>query len=132
MPHVSKKNISNKISLKIEERLLRVVTGLNSKKSAMLFELLTITEKTMLAKRLGIVFMLTEKRSFYEISEKLGVSTSTVSRIEDDMKRGAFKRLRIYFEKHREGFWNSLEKFMRAGMPPIVGKGRWDYLKEMP
>lgn len=82
MAHVSKRKLSENTRGLIDSSLLWIFSRLNGKESNWVLEsLLTPTERIMLAKRLGILFLLKEDREETVIAETLKVTQGTVSRI---------------------------------------------------
>ncbi len=83
MTHVSRKKLPDKVLRQILESFLFVLTSTKKKEemSKFLDAFLSNTEKIMLAKRLAIVFLLSEAVEETKISETLLVTQSTVSRI---------------------------------------------------
>ena len=83
MPHVSRKKVDKKVLNEILDFLVIVLTGVNEEKEMrkLLDAFLTPTEKIMLAKRLGVAYMLKEKIPFDEISGTLSVTRPTVDKI---------------------------------------------------
>ena len=83
MTHVSRKKLPNKVLRQILDSFLFVLTSTKKKEemSKFLDAFLSNTEKIMLAKRLAIVFLLSEAVEETKISETLLVTKSTVSRI---------------------------------------------------
>lgn len=134
MTHVSQKRVKRETAKRLEERFVRFILSLkNSKQGELLLkELLTPTEQTMLAKRVGIIWMLDRNYSFYRIQKTLKVSTSTILRFWKQKQSGAFVHTLGSFKKEQEAkkFWETLETFMRAGLPPR-GRGRWRWFYEM-
>ena len=53
------------------------------------------------------------------------MSTSTVLRIQKIYDRGGYQNLRKAFRKLEPTLLEAIEMLLSAGMPPIVGKGRW-------
>ena len=85
-------------------------------------ELLSETEKLMLAKRLALIAMLVEERSYYRIKHTLGISTSTIKRFHHLIDRNGYLRIRklLAVRQQKEDLMEFLEKLSRAGMPPVV------------
>lgn len=83
MPHVSRKKLPDKVLRQILNSFLFVLTDIKDRKKMAEFldAFLSKTEKIMLAKRLAIVFLLSEGVEETKISETLSVTQSTVSRI---------------------------------------------------
>lgn len=83
MPHISKRKLDQEIVGGLEKHLLSIIRDSGTKTRVQIFEeLLTRTEKVMLAKRIGMLFLLKKGLSPYKISELLGVSPSTAERFE--------------------------------------------------
>ncbi len=133
MPHVSKEQLEEKVLLRIYEQFASAVSPASGKKEAVLSNILTKTEKIMLAKRLAVIFMLLEGASFYNINSVLNVSVSTAARFEKKINKGEYAEIaRIFYAKRkRKDFWDTLEVLVRAGLPSIAGRGRWKWLYEM-
>ena len=135
MPHVSKQKLDKETLNQISERLITIIIKLQNKDEAVAFleDLLTKTERIMLAKRLAITIMLERGYPFQVISRSLKVSEATISVMRDRIDRGGrgFKNILEKLEKDR-----SIEKLLKIldtiisafAMPPIAGKGRWKFL----
>lgn len=127
MAHLSKKILRPDIESEITSQLVRVIlrTGRAASRKLMR-ELLTETEHLMLAKRLAAILMLKEECSYYRIGRTLGLSTSTLKRLNQQLLGGDFPTIErlVHMRKEKERFWHSLEVMLRAGMPPR-GRGRW-------
>src|SRR3989344_1715740 len=108
MPHISKQRIQIDVYRQIQKQLIRVLSDLSRDESKNVFvsELLTYTERIMLAKRLAVLLMLKRGNTMYEIAQKLKVSSSTVARLENAMDRGKFKSLLSQVKK------GNIEKFL--------------------
>lgn len=83
MPHVSRKKLDKKILDRILDFLVVALTDIKDEKEmrAFLDSFFTSTEKIMLAKRLGIVYLLKEGLAINEISETLSVGKPTIERM---------------------------------------------------
>lgn len=83
MPHISKRKLSYNTQKEILEALVYVMTQTRDEQPMREFldAFLSNTEKLMLAKRLAIVFLLSEGVEETQISQTLSVTQSTVSRI---------------------------------------------------
>lgn len=109
--------------------LTKSVTQAKDTKSAelLLGRLLTKTERTMIAKRFAVVYLLERGIRPVYIQKALKVSSSTVARL------GAQSGIQTEFsaaigkrpQAEREQFWRDMEKILRLGLPPIAGRGRW-------
>ncbi len=135
MVNVSKNKLKKNVSNKINSRLVNIVADLETNTSAKGFldDLLTESEKIVLAKRLSIIFMLYEKVSMYRIHKILSVSKSTVIKVANDIDFDKYENILEMVEKkkNRVTFWDGMEIVLKCGMPPIVGKGRWDFLNQI-
>jgi uncharacterized protein YerC len=92
MPHVSQKKLKRKIFTRISTELISYILELESSAEAKSFltELLTKTERIMIAKRLAVLIMLKKGYSFRVISATLHVSPSTVERYWKEAKKKSF------------------------------------------
>lgn len=83
MPQVSKSPIPKKTDRKIRKAFTRALVDIKSEREMerYIFDLLTPTERVMLAKRLAIAALLIEGLPYHEISERLKVSTATIGRV---------------------------------------------------
>lgn len=81
MPHVSRKKLPDETLQQIIDTFLFVLTDIKDKQimESFLNSILSKTEKTMLAKRLAMVFLLSENVEETKIAQILNVTQSTVS-----------------------------------------------------
>ncbi len=95
MTHVSKKKLTPKTRQQIDEFLFALFKQAQNNDSSkdIVVSVLTPTERVMVAKRIFIVFLLTNKETPYLISEKMGVSPSTVARLSEQVEQGKFDSL---------------------------------------
>ena len=132
MTHISKKPLKSKVSKRLEKELLAALElSFQSKQSKPLLQLLlTHTEKIMLAKRLALLHMLGQNVPQAKIQKVLKVTSVTVSRYTQILKRGKNElspnKLKLK-RGRRKGNEPSLYNAFGL-MPPIVGPGRWDFL----
>ncbi len=133
MPHISSKKIPDEHFNSIYKQLISICNTAGQKREAdILFkELLTETEKMMLAKRLAIIYMLSEGVSEYYISETLFVSPSTVSRISLSYESGRCSYIQKIIKKNKETVWQAIEKIISYSVEMHTGKGRWKWFNEM-
>jgi len=83
MPHLSQKELDPKTKKEIIQTFEMVLGKLNkSEAKEFLFSILSSTERTMLAKRLGVVTLLQEGVEDVDISEALGVTRTTINRMQ--------------------------------------------------
>jgi len=127
MPHVSSKKLDNVISKKLWNQLLKTFkdAGNRSATKVIVSELLTHTEKIMFAKRLAIILFLDKGVPQHVIALELNVSTSTVTRMSLGVEVGRYRNLLKISGK--KNVLDILEKIILMGMPPRVGRGRWNH-----
>jgi len=87
---VSKKSVNKKIEKKIFRSLYQVLADLKSphKVEQFLDDVLSGTEKTVLAKRLGIAYYLSKNKSYEIIRQDLKVSSATIANVQKWMEQG--------------------------------------------
>jgi len=113
MPHISKKKLDKKTAEKLESQILSIISNTGSKTRVHIFqELLTKTEKMMLAKRIGILFLLDKGANLSEVSDLLGVSPSTAERFQNNIEFGKYKKTIGWIHSQRKK--GSLENFLKA------------------
>lgn len=137
MTHVSKKKIKKDVANELADQFLTFLALARTKQDARVLahELLSQTERVMLAKRLAIVILLVRRYSFTQIEETLGVTRQTVVRLWRETKNGRYEKIMRYAQKHTRHFKHEsmLDAFIRAihlGMPPRAGK-RWQQLDKL-
>jgi uncharacterized protein YerC len=134
MVHVSDIKLKAETLKKLQTRFADSITTVSSHEDAMLFidELLGLEEKLMLAKRLAIIYMLSEEISAYRIAQVLGVSSSTVNKMRLVYSNDGYDSIvRNYKHKSNHAtFWFDIEVLLRLGMPER-GKGRWKYFNAL-
>lgn len=120
----------------MSEQLIESVLHARTKRDArvLLNELLTDTERVMLAKRFAVIAMLAHGYSFQQIQRLLLVSPDTVGRLWRDIKNGSHSTLIQYAKnnprKLEQGIvLRFIEELIEAGMPPY-GKGRWTHFNK--
>ncbi|OGK10388.1 hypothetical protein A2767_02495 [Candidatus Roizmanbacteria bacterium RIFCSPHIGHO2_01_FULL_35_10] len=81
MVHLSKKLISENVLMRIYQLFFEVISRSHSRETFLILldDILTPTEKIMLAKRIGIIYLLIKEIDQLSIADILKVSTSTVS-----------------------------------------------------
>ena len=129
MPHVSKNELDKKTLGKIFGKLIAILSRAQNERklSSILDELLTETEKVMLAKRLAIVLMLSGSTPQHRISEALKVSPSTVTRLSLAIEIGKYDLIRNISKKDRVDLEKILWLLLTAGgiLPPRTGGKYW-------
>ncbi len=126
------------LNKEVEERLFEVfwqtLARLNTTLSVHKFldDLLSQTEKIMLAKRLGIALLLVKGYDFRTISKSLKDSTSTVNFFYIWLKNGGegYRMVikKILEEEKTEEFWDNLEEKFGNILPPN-SRGNWSQIR---
>lgn len=141
MAQVSKYPLPKEVEERMFDVFWQTIANLTTKQSVkkFLYDLLSPTEKTMLAKRLGIAILLLKGYDYRSISEILKVSTATIMLInnwlktEGDGYKTAIKK--ILKKEKQEEFWDNLEEKLMEIFPPRYGtqwKGkRKDYYERL-
>jgi uncharacterized protein YerC len=131
MPHISAKKLRKEILNKLYNEFGKALEKSARKSGAKFFleDLLTRTEKIMLAKRFAIIYLLSQDVPTSYIVESLGVSYPTLSRMSLKYDIGKYASLLgTLKEKDKIDIWMILEKILKAGLPPRCGRGRWKFL----
>lgn len=133
MPHVSSKKLKKETLNKLYSEFGKALEKSAQKSGTKFFleDLLTKTEKIMLAKRFAIIYLLSQDVPVSYIVESLGVSYPTLSRMSLKYDIGKYSLLlKTLGEKDKTNIWEILEKILKAGLPPRYGRGRWKFLYE--
>ncbi len=77
-------------------------TSSTDEAQALISDLLSETEREGITKRLAVVLMLSNGRSYNEIKKQLGVSSSTIARIQESLDKPGIK---IAISKVRTDEW---------------------------
>lgn len=131
MPHVSSKKLKKEILDRLYTEFGKALEKSAQKSRTKFFigDLLTKTEKIMLAKRFAIIYLLSQDVPVSYIVESLGVSYPTLSRMSLKYDIGKYSSLlKTLAEKDKTNIWGILEKILKAGLPPRYGRGRWKFL----
>ncbi len=96
------------------------------KTKSVFYEFFTYTERAMLAKRLAVVAMLSQKISTYAIAEVLCMSPSTIDRMSLKYERGQYDGI-IKYALGQKDVWEIIDDILTVGglMPPRAGGKRW-------
>lgn len=136
MSQISKYPISKQVSDRIFEIFLNTFVNIKSKEEADEFisDLLTPTEKIMLAKRLAIAFLLEKNYDYRTIQKLIRVSTGTIASVNLSLHHGStgYKKLisKIVKEEKITGiFETSIIKILSAPAALERGRETWTYLK---
>jgi len=126
MTHISKIPMKKEVADKILKNFLNTLFPLSRRGKKHILDLLTPTERIMLAKRLAIIALLARNHSYYQIMRTLKVSTSTIKRIDQSIQNGTFATLGSTLGGRAShtgqlSFSETLELLLAAGMPSIAG-----------
>ncbi len=127
MTKVSKYLMAKEVQSRMFEVFWKTIADLQTSSAVEEFfnELLSPTEKIMLAKRLAISILLIKKYSYEEIIDILKVSPSTIGIIARWLKSEgkAFQKAiaKLLAQEKQGEFWDNLEQFLSEIIPP--GKG---------
>lgn len=115
----------------MSEEFITTISKLNGRKEIQGFlqELLTPTERIMLAKRLAAILMIKKGYRFTAVERALKLSPSSVIRF---WKLTKERPLTFIFKEMRRKeasrkFWEELDSLIRLGLPPL-GRGRWKHV----
>jgi len=87
MTHLSRIKLSSKTEKELKSALKETFLKLNPRDYECLSSaLITKTEELMIAKRLGVILMLSEGYTYADISQSLRLTNETISRINFEMK----------------------------------------------
>ena len=135
MTHISTRAVKKDVAVLLADQLLTFFSAARTKSEARIFagELLSQTERVMLAKRLAIVVLLTRGYSYSQIQTILSINRQTVARVARGVENGEFPRIVRHAQERtghfkRDSFWKALDQAIEAihlGMPPRAGWGRW-------
>ena len=126
MVNVSKNILDSRLQKALYEQLSELVIANRTKKDAarMLFELLSPTERLMLAKRLAVIGMLTQEYSTYTIANTLKVSVATVLRVQRDIEKKSLEHIVKIFRRKtgRARLLSTVELLVTLGFPGVASK----------
>lgn len=137
MTQVSKYPISKKVADRIFEIFLKTLVEIKSSEDANQFisDLLTPTEKIMLAKRLAIAFLLEKGYDYRTIQQVIRVSAPTITSVNIARKYGSegYKRIVskiIGEEKLMNFFEEAVIEVLNVPSGLEKGSGAWSYLRD--
>ena len=126
MPHVSSKKLKKEHLQKLYNEFSNALEKSARKSWSKFFlrDFLTRTEKIMLAKRFAVIYLLSEGIPHSYIAESLGMSPATIARMSLKYEIGKYSSILKVAKRESKDIWGILEKILRAGLPPIAGRGR--------
>ena len=120
MPAVSKYPLSKDVEKRVYQLLVEALTDARTphQTKKMIDDLLTPTEKTMLAKRIAIALMLVKAYDYRSISQTLKTSLATVGNISRDIKIGSgwFEEFckKVLKDEKIEEYFNKIDDFLSS------------------
>ncbi len=106
MGQISKRELSSKVKRQLQEALWQAIIRVTTSNDAEQFinDLLTETEKVMLAKRLAIALLLEKGYEYRTIRDVLKVSTGTIMMVGDRLRREGwgFRQVSQKLERDRK------------------------------
>ena len=129
MPHISSRRLDSALLEKLFNKLVTIFEKAQSKKSLQLLidEILTSTEKIMIAKRLAIVLMLSGNTPQHKIADVLKVSHTTVVKMSLGVEIGKFNSILKISKEERVDIEKLVWNILTVGgiMPPKIGRKYW-------
>jgi len=133
MPHISKRKLEDKY---VKDLFLEIVSvfekaGKRGELKEVLRELLTSTEKIMLAKRLAVISMLSQNIPVHDIALSLAMSPSTTDIMSLRFEVGSYDHV-IKSGLKKTDIVDIINMIQTVGglMPLRSGKGRWKSLDD--
>lgn len=109
MTNISKQQIHSKDYQIVYKQLTQLISKLTKNNASYLIdELLTDAEKIMIVKRYGAIFMYSQKYTPYRVSNTLGISITTASRLFEQYSQGKFDCLLNCLKKNETNQFLSL------------------------
>lgn len=127
MTQVSRRFLQKQVEERILDLFWASLSSLSTKKDVAIFleDLLSTTEKIMLAKRLAVAFMLLKGYSYPSINNRLKVSDPTIWNVKLGLThRGKGYNMvisKIMSKEKWEKFWQDLDFFFEQALPPRPG-----------
>ena len=122
--------MGKKIRTEEVDHLFEAILCLKNKEECYTFfeDVCTINELLSLSQRFEVAKMLTDKRTYLDISEKTGASTATISRVNRSLNYGndgyemVFKRMAEKTEEEKTEKKKSGEDLLKIWTSPFFGK----------
>lgn len=132
MVNISKEKLDTKVLAHIQKQFDRAILDLKNSPAGIdyLHELLTPSERIMLAKRFAATLMLEQDIPWSTITKTLHISRSTLAAIVEKKEKGHLPSISRECKKQSTSsttdFWSTVEVVLRGGIMPERGSGRWD------
>ena len=121
MANIGKRALHVNIVNNISRQLLESFAGSDKRISkALVRQLLSHTERVLLAKRLAAILMLIDEQSYYRIHQVLGMSVSTTRNLHRQLLAGEYSDIEAHMfrKKERERITKQIGLLLRGGLPP--------------
>lgn len=122
MVRISQNVLDESVRNRLYDDLVELFIANSTKRefSTLLSQILSPAERTMLAKRVGIIGALTCNCSIREIKSMFNVSTSTVWRIQEQMEKGSLDYVVAIFKQKRgrARLLHTIEQLFELGVNP--------------
>lgn len=118
MPHISRRPLNKNLLKEITDELWWVLTNIKSDNEMATFigDLLTPTERIMLAKRFTLACLIMRGWGWQDISNLLRVSSATINRMQNwlDGRGSGFRKALEKLEKKKrwEDFWSRVDDLL--------------------
>ena len=116
MPQVSKNKLEKELDKALRRNFYHSFVGLKTQKEAREFlsDLLTPTEKVMLAKRMGVAALLLSELKYRKVSGVLKVSYATVGKMQNKLRDRAEK---IFLGALKRDYWRKFIDHAKMLLP---------------
>ncbi|TSD04941.1 MAG: hypothetical protein Greene07147_858 [Parcubacteria group bacterium Greene0714_7] len=99
MPHISKHRLTQETKQELEDRVFAFLFDTQMRDRKKIFrELFTRTERTMIAKRLTLIFLISQELPPYSISRVLKMSPSSVARFQKALNKGEYAATSLWLK----------------------------------
>lgn len=90
MTRISKYSLENRVLEKLYFLMFEIISNMDEEErfTGIVNELLSSTEKIMIAKRVAIIYLLMKKIDYFMISDVLKVSSTTIAKFHSIIKKG--------------------------------------------
>jgi uncharacterized protein YerC len=130
MTQVSRWPLKQEMWEKLFDLFLHSMASVTKKGEMSLFlhDLLSLTERIMLAKRLAIALMLSKNNGYGAIREKLHVTPNTIAKVQRQLQEGrgglTIALEKIFSQQNKEMLWEELKDLLDQP-PPGFYKSDW-------
>lgn len=124
MTNVNKKYLEENLKNSVWRNFMKELKSVKTENvlEKIINQVFTPTERTMIEKRLAIIFLVRKKLSYRKIGELIDVTPNTISFV----KRGFIKKERK--PRQYSSFESTKKRRSNSRFPTYTGKGRWRFL----